>query len=153
MSTRRDGTIWRFNTRTESAERIGQAAVGRTDYVTSLDVDPSGRFLYYTPGAHGGAQHDGTPIVQFDTRTLKKKVIAFLHPHYQRSLGYVCLGTFGSSLSPDGATLYVTWNGNRAGPQRGRHRFDTCALTAIHIPESERVVDHATQRHRPSDEN
>ena len=138
VSTRRNGTLWRFNTRTETIERIGKVAVGRADYVTSLDVDPSGRFLYYTPGAHGGAEHDGTPIVQFDTRTRTRKVIAFLHPHYLRKYGYVPLGTFGSALAPDGRTLYVTWNGNRGGMQRGRYRFDTCAMTAIHIPASER---------------
>lgn len=113
-------------------------AVGRTDYVTSLDVDPSGRFLYYTPGAHGGSQFDGTPIVQFDTKLRTRKVIAFLHPFYLKKYGYISLGTFGSALSPDGRTLYVTWNGNRGGLKRGRYGFDTCAMTAIHIPASER---------------
>jgi hypothetical protein len=138
VSTRGDGTLWRFSTRTEEIERIGKAAVGKTDYVTSLDVDPSGRFLYYIPGAHGGSQEDGTPIVQFDIKTRTRKVIAFLHPFYLKKYGYVSLGTFGSALSPDGRTLYVTWNGNRGGLLRGRYRFDTCAMTAIHIPASER---------------
>jgi len=139
VSTRRDGTLWRFNTKTEKIDRIGNAAVGKQTYVTSLDVDPTGRYLYYIPGAHGGAEGDGTPIVQFDVKTGKKKVLAFLYPFYQKQYGYVPLGTYGSALSEDGSKLYVTWNGNRGGKdRRGRYRFDTCAMTVIHIPESER---------------
>jgi carotenoid cleavage dioxygenase-like enzyme len=108
-------------------------------YVTTLDVDPGGRYLYYVCGAHGGSQRDGTPIVQFDVRTGKKKVLAFLHPFYKEKYGYVPLGTFGSAVSEDGSKLYVTWNGNRGGADsRGRVGFDTCALTVVHIPESER---------------
>ena len=52
---------------------------------------------------------------------------------------FAALGTYGSAVSEDGSKLYVTWNGNRGGPdRRGRLSFDTCALTVIHIPESER---------------
>ena len=95
--------------------------------------------MYYVCGAHGGSQQDGTPIVQFDVKTGKKKVLAFLHPFYKEKYGYVPLGTFGSAISEKGDKLYVTWNGNRGGADsRGRVGFDTCALTVIHIPESER---------------
>ena len=139
VATRGDGALFRFNTKTEQIEKVGTAAVGVQDYVTSIDADPTGRYLYYIPGAHGGAEKDGTPVVQFDTKRRTKKVIAFLHPFYQKRYGYVPVGTFGSAVSRDGSKLYVTWNGNRAGPdRRGRYRFDTCALTVIHIPESER---------------
>jgi hypothetical protein len=139
VSTRGDGTLWRFNTKTEKIDKIGNASVGTQTYVTTLDVDPTGRYLYYVPGAHGGSEGDGTPIVQFDVKTGKKKVLAFLHPFYQQKYGYVPRGTFGSALDPSGDKLYITWNGNRGGPDsRGRLRFDTCALTVIHIPESER---------------
>jgi hypothetical protein len=139
VSTRGSGALWRFNTKTERIDRIGEAAVGSQTYVTSLDVDPTGRYLYYVCGAHGGSQRDGTPIVQFDVTTRKKKVLAFLHPFYKEKYGYTPLGTFGSAVSEDGGELYVTWNGNRGGAdRRGRLPFDTCALTVIHIPESER---------------
>ena len=107
--------------------------------MTSLDVDSTGKLLYYIPGAHGGSQQDGAPIVQFDVTTGQKKILAFLHPFYRDKYGYTPLGTFGSAISKDGSKLYVTWNGNRGGPDnRGRLRFDTCALTVIHIPASER---------------
>jgi hypothetical protein len=138
VSTSGDGTLWRFNTRTEWIEAIGPAAVGSQDYVTTLDADPTGRYLYYVPGAHGGSERDGTPVVQFDVKTRTKKIIAFLHPFYRDNYGYVPLGTFSSALSPEGDKLYITWNGNRSGPVRGRLEFDTVALTVIHIPESER---------------
>ena len=108
------------------------------DYVTSLDADPAGRYLYYVPGAHGGAEKDGSPVVQFDVKTRAKKIIAFLHPFYRDKYGYVPLGTFSSALSPKGDTLYITWNGNRSGPTRGRWLWDVVALTVVHIPASER---------------
>jgi hypothetical protein len=138
VSSSGDGRLWRFNTRTEQIDTLGHAAVASQDYITSIDADPSGRYLYYVPGAHGGAQKDGTPVVQFDVKTRTKKIIAFLHPFYHDKYGYTPLGTFSSALSPDGGILYVTWNGNRSGPVRGRLPWDVVGLTAIHIPASER---------------
>ena len=138
VSSSRDGRLWRFNTRTEEIEEIGTAAVASQDYVASIDADPSGRYLYYVPGAHGNSQKDGSPVVQFDVKTGTKKVIAFLHPFYLDKYGYVPLGTYSSALSPEGDKLYITWNGNRSGPVRGRYPWDGVALTVIHIPASER---------------
>ncbi len=140
VSTRGDATLFRFNTKSEKINKLGSAAVASQDYITSIDVDPTGRYLYYIPGAHGGSQRDGTPVIQFDVKTRKKKVIAFLHPFYLEKYGYTLLGTFGSAIDAKGEKLYVTWNGNRGGPdRRGRVPFDTCAMTVIHIPESERT--------------
>jgi len=134
-----DGHLWQFNTKTEAITDLGELAVASQTYTTTIDADPSGRYLYYIPGAHGGSQKDGTPIIQFDTKLRTRKVIAFLQPVLQKQFGYVTLGTFGSAVSPDGARLFITWNGNRSGAdKRGRFPFDTCALTVIHIPESER---------------
>ena len=42
-------------------------------------------------------------------------------------------GTYSSALSPEGDTLYITWNVGRGG-----RTWDCCGLTVIHIPESER---------------
>ena len=101
----------------------------------------TGRFLYYIAGAHGGAQHDGTPVVQYDVKTRTRKVIAFLHSLLHERAEYITLGTFGSAVSPEGDKVYVTWNGNRGTKREdvdGRIRFNTCAMTVIHIPPSER---------------
>ena len=137
-----DGHLWKFDTKTEAISDLGELAVASQTYTTTIDADPSGRYVYYIPGAHGGSQKDGTPIIQFDTKQKTKKVIAFLQPVLGDRFGYVTLGTFGSAVSPDGARLFITWNGNRRGPdKRGRIPFDSCALTVVHIPESERRID------------
>jgi hypothetical protein len=130
--------LYRFDTKTEEVNQIGSAAIGSQTYITSIDSDPTGRYLYYVPGAHGGSEKDGAAVVQFDTRTKKKKVIAFLHPFLKRLYGYTPLGTFSTAVDPAGDMLYITWNGNLGGSKRGRLTWDACALTVIHIPQEER---------------
>ncbi|MEA3210071.1 MAG: hypothetical protein QOE70_3128 [Chthoniobacter sp.] len=125
--------IQAFNTRTEQVEDLGPAAVGTEQYITSIDADPTGRFLYYVPGAHGGSERDGSPVVQFDVKTRKKKVIAFLHPFFAEKYGCTLKGTFSSAVDPAGDKLFITWNNSR-----GSRVWDSCVLTVIHIPESER---------------
>ena len=125
--------IWSFNTKTEETKKLGTVAVASQSYVASLDVDPTGRYLYYIPGAHGGADRDGSPIVQFDVKTGTKKVIALLHPYFQNTYGFTLKGTFSSAVDPSGDKLYVTWN-----ISRGSKSWDCVGLTVIHIPESER---------------
>ena len=85
-------------TAAEAIEKIGPLQVGANLYITSLDIDPSGRYIYYIPGAHGGAVGDGTPIVQYDLRTGKRKVLAFLHQHFWDKVGYALDGSFGNAL-------------------------------------------------------
>jgi hypothetical protein len=126
--------IFSFNTKTEAAQVVGPAAVGTAQYITSIDADSSGRYLYYVPGAHGGADKDGTPVVQFDTKSKTRKVIAFLHPYFKDKIGATPVGTFSTAIDPAGDKLYVTWN-----VSRGSRAWDCCALTVIHIPKSERV--------------
>jgi hypothetical protein len=129
-----EATLYAFDTQTEKIKPLGPAAVGSQDYITSLDADPTGRYLYYMPGAHGGSDKDGAPVVQFDTQTGTRKVIAFLAPFYTKHHACTPVGTYSSALSPDGATLNITWNTRRPGT---RH-WDCCALSVVHIPESER---------------
>lgn len=128
------GILFALNTKTEEIEKLGPAAVGTQTNIQSLDADPTGRYLYYIPGAHGGSEKDGTPVVQFDVQTRQKKVIAFLHPFYKDKYGCTLRGTFSSALDPAGDKLYITWNANRGS----KTAWDSCALTVIHIPESER---------------
>lgn len=134
--------LWAFDVKTEKAKHLGPSAVASKTYTTSLDCDPTGRYIYYIPGAHGGAQDDGTPIVQYDTKTNTRKVICFLHPVLNKKCGYIPIGSFGYDLSPDGSTLFVTWNGAHDVKADARKvPFRSVAMTAIHIPESERKVD------------
>ena len=125
--------IYAFNTKTEKAEKLGPAAVAASSYISSLDADPTGRYLYYIPGAHGGGERDGSAVVQYDTKMKQRKVIAFLHPYCKDKFGATLMGTFSSAVDPKGDKLYITWNVSRAG-----RVWDCCALTVIHIPKSER---------------
>lgn len=127
-------TLWSFNTKTEKSESLGPADVGSQSYITTLDLDPSGRYVYYCPGAHGGSEQDGTPIVQFDVKSRERKVIAFLHPFYKEKYGAALKGTYSMALDDKGETLYVTWN-----TSRGSKAWDSVSLAAIHIPASERA--------------
>jgi hypothetical protein len=129
----KDPEVYAFDVRTEQAERLGTAAVGGETYIASLDVDPAGRYLYYVPGAHGSADRDGTPVVQFDTRARTKKVIAFLAPYFRETAGFWPAGTYSTVLDEDGSSLYITFNTNR-----GTKVWDFCTLFVVHIPESER---------------
>jgi hypothetical protein len=128
-----DATIWCLDTKTERIRKVGDAAVGSQAYVASLDVDPSGRYLYYAPGAHGGSPQDGSPLVQFDVQTSRKKVIAFLDPFYTDKYGFTLKGTYSTAVDPAGDKVYVTWN-----VSRGTRAWDCCGLTVVHIPDSER---------------
>lgn len=139
ISAPEDGpTIWRFNTKTERAEPVGVAAVGSETYVTSIDIDPTGRYLYYTLGAHTGAQKDGSPVVQFDLKTKSPKILAFLRPYCEKNFGFMPKGSYSCAVSPDGGTVYVTWHGTRNLAAGSKATLDTCALTIIRIPASER---------------
>ncbi len=134
-----DAHLWRFNTKTEQSEDLGALAVGSQTYTASIDADPTGRFLYYVPGAHGSSERDGSPIVQFDTRTRTKKVIAWVAAFYREQYGFLPMGSYTSDVSPDGSRLFITWNGNCGGVDRkGKVMFNTCALMVVHVPESER---------------
>ncbi len=132
--------LWSFNTQTEKVVDMGSAAVGSMTYTTSIDLDPqTNRYLYYVPGAHGGAERDGSPLVQYDVKTRQRKVIAFLHPFYFKKYDYVPSGVFGTAVSPAGDKVYITWNGARGAESLDKKvRWNTCAFMIVHIPESER---------------
>lgn len=128
-----ESQLYAFDTKTEKVEELGPFAVGGAQYVASLDADPTGRYLYYIAGAHGGSDVDGAPVVQYDTQTKTRKVLAFLHPFYEKKYGAILKGTYSTAVSEKGDKLYVTWN-----VSRGSRAWDCCALTVIHIPPTER---------------
>jgi len=145
------GELWEFDTRRETARSLGKVTIGQADYITSLAIDPkSWRYIYFVAGAHGGAERDGSPLVQYDIKTGTSKVIAFLHPFYWNKYGYVPMGSYSVSVSPEGDIVYITWNGYYAGlpsepasstkprPLPPRYTFNVCALTVVHIPDCER---------------
>jgi hypothetical protein len=125
--------IWSFDTKSEQTKEIGSASIGSQAYVASIDADPTGRFLYYSPGAHGSGDQDGSPVVQFDVKTGRRKVIAFLEPFFTKTYGFTLKGTYSTAIDPAGDKIYITWN-----ISRGTRAWDCCGLTVVHIPETER---------------
>jgi len=122
-----------FDVKTETVQELGPAGVGINQYIAAIAADPTGRYLYYIPGAHGGSEKDNTAIVQYDTKRNRRKVIACLHPWFEKHAGCILKGTYTAALDARGERLFVTWN-----VSRGTKVWDSCGLTVIHIPESER---------------
>jgi hypothetical protein len=127
--------LWAYHVPTDTMKQLGTAAVASQEYIASIEADPSGRFLYYVPGAHGGAAQDNTPVVQYDLRTGRRKVLAFLHDHFWQKYDYALDGSFGSALDETGERLFISWDGWRRGQPRG---WESAALTVVHIPREER---------------
>jgi hypothetical protein len=132
--------LWEFDTKSEKVKELGPLAVASKDYITSIDLDrKTERYLYYVPGAHGGSENDGSPLVQYDLKTKTRKVIVFLHPYYHKKYDYVPGGCYGVAVSPAGDKVYITWNGARGVTESTKKvRWNTCAFMVVHIPESER---------------
>ena len=105
-------------------------------YAAVAKLNPSKTKLYYIPGAHGGAANHGAALIQYDTRTNVRKVIAFLRDHVKREAGYSLGGTYGLAVSEDGGTVCINWMDERDPRQKETVR--RAAVTLVHIPESER---------------
>jgi hypothetical protein len=122
-----------FDVQRETVRALGPAAVASQQYIAALAADPTGRYVYYVPGAHGGSDQDGSPVVQFDVRAQQAKVLAFLHPVCQRRLGIIPRGSYGLACDPTGQRLYITWNVSRGG-----RAWDVCGVSVLDIPAAER---------------
>jgi hypothetical protein len=135
-----DGLIFTFDPVREEIQSKGYNWPGEQRYTCSLDRSPGGRYLYYLPGAHGRGYLEGSPLIQYDTRTGTKKVLAFLFPYYYKKYGYITGGTFSIKLDDKGETLFILLNGafNEYDAQEGSDTFGQCSVLLVHIPESER---------------
>ena len=99
-------------------------------YVTFIERSPGGRYLYYS---FAGIQ-SGMPVVQYDTKTDEKKVIAFLEEYYSEKYNFEPYQFYGGALSQDVSSLFMVSNGTSGNP----------GMFHIHIPESERTGEPAT---------
>jgi hypothetical protein len=140
-TTHGTGQLFRYHPAQDKLEPLGPAWLSGS-YVTVCELSPDDRFVYYLPGAHGGAFKDGTPVVSYEIATGKRKVLAFLAEVFAKEYDYVPAGTYGMKLSADGDTLYVNLNGHAGDRARPKHMkpngFGLCGFAAVHIPESER---------------
>jgi hypothetical protein len=109
------------------------------DYTAVLSLSTDGKYIYFAPGAHGSATKVGTPVIQHDVRSGKRKVLAFLNEPMIQKAGYNAAGNYNLLLDPKGTTLYATFNG--AMVQQGKKRQSTFGLPSVvvfKIPDKER---------------
>ena len=135
------GQLFRYHPGMNQLAMLGPAWM-REDYVTVTALSPDERYVYYLPGAHGGAFRNGTPVIQYDIANNRRKVLAFLAPVFEREHAYLPAGTYGMKVSADGSTIFVNFNGHAADrirPDNMRpNGFGLTSFAAIHIPRSER---------------
>lgn len=140
-TTHSTGQLFRYRPAKDRLEMLGPAWL-TGDYVTVIELSPDEKYLYYLPGAHGGAVKSGTPVLQYEIATGRRKVLAFLAAAFPSEYDYVPAGTDGMKVSADGGRLYVNFNGHAGDRVRPAHMkpngFGLCAFAAIHIPKSER---------------
>lgn len=140
-TTHTTGQLFRYRPAADELELLGPAWL-QGDYVTVCELSPDERFLYYLPGAHGQCVRHGTPVLQYEIATGRRKVLAFLAPACEQAWGYVPAGTYGVKVSADGATLYINFNGHPADRLRPRamrpNGFGLTSFAALHIPATER---------------
>lgn len=145
-TTHKTNQLFQYDVKRNKARLLGPTWL-TGQYTTVSILSPDERYVYYLPGSHGKAWQYGTPVVQYEIATGRRKVLAFLAETMERKLGYVPGGTYGAKLSADGSTLYVNFNGHAADAQRPEKMrpigFGLCGFAAIHIPRSERQVDAA----------
>lgn len=137
----RPGRLFRYAPAQDKLEMLGPEFL-TGDYTTVTVLSPDEKYVYYLPGAHGGATKIGTPVVQYEIATGQRKVLAFLRDTIAERTGYIPAGTYGVAISKDGGTLYVNFNGSSpdAAPlvEKQAKDFGLTAFAAIHIPGSER---------------
>lgn len=131
-----DGVIFTFDPKTLRIKTVTKAFVTAGLYTASCELSPKGRYLYYMPSAHGGSRRHGSALIQLDTTTGRRKVIAFLNETLRRQKNYNLGGTYGLALSADGGVLFMNCNG--APPDQKRPEFGLCAALVIRIPAGER---------------
>ncbi|MBN1292327.1 MAG: hypothetical protein JXB48_10855, partial [Candidatus Latescibacteria bacterium] len=133
------GTLFKFYPDEERTELVGVNWDEGGVYTASMAMSPGCRYLYYVPGSSCNGPGWGTPVVQYDTRSDTKKVIAFLDPYYHNTYGYMAGGTFGIELNENGSLLVIQMNGKfSARDKQGARYLGLPAIFVVHIPESER---------------
>ena len=134
------GRLFTFDPKKEEVVDKGYNWVGKQKYTASMDRSPKGRYVYYLPGAHGHGYSDGSPVVQYDTQTGTKKVLAFMFPYYYEKYGYTPGGTFSIKLDDKGERLFILWNGAFVNydPSKESDTFGQCSVMVVNIPARER---------------
>ncbi|MBN1291626.1 MAG: hypothetical protein JXB48_07280 [Candidatus Latescibacteria bacterium] len=134
------GTMFRFYPEQDRTEYVCENWGKEGYYTANMAMSPGGRYIYYIPGI--GYQYGrGVPVVQYDTRTNKKKVIAFIYDYYVEKYGYGPVRPYGIELDEKGESLCFFANGGFTTPEvKNWWQIDMrrAGIYHLHIPASER---------------
>ena len=131
------GQLFAFDPDKEAITDKGLNWPGDSRYTCTMERSPGGRYIYYQVMS----EKNGSPVIQYDTETGTKKVLAFMFPFYYEKYGYVPTGSYSFKLDSSGEKLFMVWNGAfyDYDGDMGTERFGHCSVMLMHIPASERV--------------
>jgi len=131
------GELFTFDPEREVVESRGVDWPGDRRYCCSLERSPGGRYVYYQVNAY----NQGSPIVQYDTKTGVRKVLAFTMPYYYETYGYIPTFSYSVKLNDGGDKLFLMWNGafREFEEDLGVTMWGHCSVMVVNIPESERI--------------
>ncbi len=134
-----NGAFFRFRPEKPAVEPVG-VNWDKGRYTSTIALDSNGRYFYYMPGGmkKQNANEYG-PIVQYDVKTGKKKVIAWLTDYYWEKYGYWIGGTYGMNISADNSSLVIVMNGAFVTrDDKNGAPYGNPSLFVVTIPEEER---------------
>ncbi|MBI1371478.1 MAG: hypothetical protein GC159_01770 [Phycisphaera sp.] len=127
------GRLFAFDPEAETVKDLGPNFANGM-YTAVMVADPTGKYLYYTPGAHGSAVKVGAPVIRYEIATGKKTVLAFLEDVLHTRFTYQLGGTYNLQLSPDGKRLYITFNGAAYDPSAAKVlTFGEPSVVVLHL--------------------
>ena len=138
ITTKGNGKLFKFWPDTRKTELVANQWVN-SGYCPRIAMTQDGKYIYYMAGINfkdETSEYRYQPVVQFNTKTHKRKVIAFVTDYYFDKYGYVMMIPFGLEISRDGSTLVINLNG--AFKPRVQPFYGNPALMVVRIPESER---------------
>jgi len=130
------GELFTFNP--DSAEIVDKGLdwPGEARFACSIERSPGGRYLYYSLRS----DKNFSPVIQYDTKTGTKKVLAFLQSYYYEKYGYLLTGSYGLRLDDKGENIFIVWNGAFIQPTEklGVDFWGHCSVMLVRIPPGER---------------
>lgn len=131
------GQLFGFDPKAQAVRDLGPNFAGG-HYTAVMAISPDDRFLYFIPGAHGSSGSVGTPVVQCEIATGRRKVLAFLHDALVKELQYSCGGTYNLQIDGQGERLFVTFNGSPFVAGKKAVGFGLPSVMVVHVPKAER---------------
>ena len=132
-----NGAFFKFWPAEDRTELLGTNWGRDGLYTANMCLSPGKRYIYYLPGVGTRAMAYGTPIVQVDTLTGKKKALGFLNRYYLKKYGYNAGAPYGLELDEKGESLFFYVGGGFTA-DRSNPKFIRTAIFQVHIPASER---------------